>query len=127
MSFVEGANLRRGVGLSTFGYIGEMGSSSGRRPQQPPPPLPSVGGETHRRKTLPLTSELPLPMLVDFRKSPKLWREPQSKTESLYPLLLSLLLAIVLPAPLLLCFWLCVFLVLGGSVGEKRERNKKVN
>ena len=50
VSFVEGANLRRGVGLSTFGYIGEMGSSSGRRPQQPPPHPPAPRGRRDASK-----------------------------------------------------------------------------
>ena len=46
-----------------------------------------------RGRHLP-ASELPPPTIADVRKSPKLLREPQSKTESLSPLL-SFLLAIV--------------------------------
>ena len=95
MSFVEALTTRGGVGLLASGYIGEMGSSSVVVPNNH---LHMGGGETHRRKTLP-TSELPLPMLDDFRKSPKLWREPQSKTESLNPLLLSFLLVILFLPP----------------------------
>jgi len=97
-SVVEALATRGGVGLLASGYIGEMGSSSVVVPNEHLP----MGGRSdasNEEKPYVPTSELPLPMLVDFRKSPKLWREPQSKTESLYPLLLSFLLVIVFLPP----------------------------